>query len=139
MNLARIILLQNQTKADAAAKSAEAQVTLAQTAADTAKLYAEKAEAIKRQAEEAARKAGETLKEANELIKKAQEQVDARFAEMQKMLNQEKFKNSRVKLTAKGQAKKVKLSWKPIRGAGGYEVFKHALEEGRCQGRQQEL
>ena len=110
---------------------------MAQSAADTAKLYAEKAEAIKRQTEETARRVEEALKEANELLKKAQAEADARLAEMQKaikaeadakmaemqtMLNQEKFKNSKVKLTVKAQTKKAKLSWKPIKGADGYEI-----------------
>ena len=128
---------ESRRKAEAAAESAKAQVIVAQSAADTAKLYAEKAEAIKRQTEETARKVEEALKEANELLKKAQAEADARLAEMQKaikaeadakmaemqtMLNQEKFKNSKVKLTVKAQTKKAKLSWKPIKGADGYEI-----------------
>lgn len=133
---------ESRRKAEAAYESAKAQVALAQASADTAKLYADKAEAARLQAEETAKRIEEALKEAEELVKKAQADADAKFAQMQKemqeaiqaeanakiaqmqkILEQEQFKNTKVKVkSVKGQAKKLKATWNAVSGADGYEV-----------------
>lgn len=110
-------------KAAISAESATLQASLAKASADSARLYAKAAETARDQANEAAKKVEEALKAAEELVKNAQAEADAKLAEMQNLLAQERFANTKVKVkSVKGQAKKLKVSWKPVNGANGYEI-----------------
>lgn len=113
----------SRLKASIAADSAASQAELAKTLADSAKLYAQRAEAARDRAEEAAKKVEEALRAAEELVKKAQADADAKIAKMQAMFEKERFSSKKVSLkSVKGQAGKIKLTWKTVSKANGYEI-----------------
>ncbi|MCI8635228.1 MAG: DUF4981 domain-containing protein [Eubacterium sp.] len=125
--------------AEASKEAAAAAATLAKASQEAAALSAAEAIAARDRAEKAAQKAEEILKNAQaEADKKLAEAKEALAEaqkyqkELQNLLEKAEFETSRVSLSSvKKGKKKIKVSWKKVKGAEGY-VVQCATHPGFC-------